>query len=231
MELYQSVAGVRVAYFQKRHKIYRGLSHHLCFFIMILFVGFTAHGQVNSSTDSAGQPSSTQRDVQKESRDYLVTLKGDTLYGNYRKPVFGHSAFSVNGKKIILDPEEYGAYHANGALYRSIQVSSNTKATWMECLEDGAICLYQYIAYKVNGGVNDPRNLPGSAVVWLAQKNAGPLMNVNGVMATTDLAKHNLERLLLDSPDLSAEAKALPFSTRTVQGLIQAYNRKFKPLK
>lgn len=167
----------------------------------------------------------------RQAQDFIVSNAGDTLMGHYKKPLFGHSAFVVGGKKIQLDPRLYSAYQAKGVLFRSVQVSKSTEPTWMECLEDGKIKLYQYIAYSAHTRGNSPRSLPGSSTVWLAQKNGGPLLNVNGVMASEDVAKSNLHRLLLGQPKLTAELKNYPFNTNTVRGLIHAYNKQAKALK
>ncbi|HTN36557.1 MAG TPA: hypothetical protein VL053_05755 [Arachidicoccus sp.] len=180
---------------------------------------------------STEDTSQSQVNKVKDTRSFIVSNAGDTLFGTYKKQVFGHAAFKIAGKKVLLDARGQQAYQVEGILYRSVQVSPATSPVWMECLEDGKIRLYQYIAYKSGPQGGTPRDLPGSSVVWLAQKKGAPLVNVNGVMSTEDQARRNLSNLLQDQPELSAEIMNLPFSTRTVQGLIAAYNRNAKALK
>lgn len=202
--------------------------------VMFCLVLLSVQAQSADTTTAVNATADTDLYKMRESKqkpDFIVSNAGDTLFGRYKKPVFGHSSFVVGGKKIQLDPRIYSAYQAKGILFRSVQVSNSTEPTWMECLEDGKIKLYQYIAYKANTRGNNPRSMPGSSTVWLAQKNGGPLLNVNGVMASEDIAKSNLHRLLIGQPKLTAELKSYPFNTNTVRGLIHAYNEQSKALK
>lgn len=157
--------------------------------------------------------------------DTLITRSGDVLIGRYSKPVFGHSGFIVDGKKQALDAKKYKAYTTDGVWFRSVKLSSGVDPVWMRWLERGAIDLFQYIAYGAATRIS-PRNLPASYVVWLASKNGGPLLNVNGVMASEGQARDNLFKLLSDQPKLAGELDSLPFTTNTVAGLIAAYNRR-----
>lgn len=190
-----------------------------------------AASPVHSTSIEDTSPSQVNKVKAKDTRSFIVSNAGDTLFGTYKKQVFGHAAFKIAGKKVLLDARGQQAYQVEGVLYRSVQVSPATSPVWMECLEDGKIRLYQYIAYKSGPQGGTPRDLPGSSVVWLAQKKGEPLLNVNGVMSTEDQARRNLSNLLQDQPELSAEIMNLPFSTRTVQGLIAAYNRNAEALK
>lgn len=163
-------------------------------------------------------------------KDSLITNDGQVLVGRYNKPVFGHSSFTIKGKKIPLDAAHYKAYKNDDKWYRSVQVSASVDPVWMECLELGSICLFQYVTYGSATRIS-PRNLPASYVVWLASKNSGPLLNVNGVMASEIQAKENLHKLLLDQPGLAGELENAPFTTGVVRGLIAAYNRKVNTTK
>lgn len=162
--------------------------------------------------------------------DSLITNNGEVLVGRYNKPVFGHSSFTINGKKHPLDAKQYKAYKNDGIWFKSVSVSSRVDPVWMQCLERGTIDLYQYVAYGAATRVS-PRNLPASYVVWLARKNNGPLLNVNGVMASEVQAKDNLHKLLLDQPGLAGALDSVPFTTHAVRGLIAAYNRKIDTTK
>ena len=153
--------------------------------------------------------------------DSLITLQGEVLVGQ----VSGHRNFKVDGKKYRLDPEKYKAYKNGQTWYRSVHVSSTVEPVWMEWLEQGTIELYQYVTYGASRRVS-PRDLPTSTIVWLARKNGGPLLNVNGVMASEQQAKSNMERLLLGQKDLLGELKIEPFSARLIRGLIAAYNHR-----
>ena len=156
--------------------------------------------------------------------DSLITNNGEVLVGRYNKPVFGHSSFTIKGKKLPLDARQYKAYENDGIWFKSVSVAPSVDPVWMQCLERGAIDLYQYVTYGAATRVS-PRNLPASYVVWLARKNNGPLLNVNGVMASEVQARDNLHKLLLDQPDLAGAMDSIPFTTRAVRGLIAAYNR------
>jgi len=153
--------------------------------------------------------------------DSLITNSGAVMVGK----VSGHRSFKIDGKKRPLDPNLYKAYKNDVTWYKSVRLSPGVDPVWMQWLEKGPIDLYQYIAYGPATRVS-PRNLPTSSVVWLASKNGGPLLNVNGVMASEAGAKANLQKLLLDQQDLAGELDNVPFTTRAVRGLIAAYNRR-----
>lgn len=159
-----------------------------------------------------------------QDKDTLIAQDGKVYTGHYNKPVFGHSSFTINGKKQPLDPKTALAYKHDGTWFKSVQLAPSADPVWMQMLERGAIELYQYISYGAATRVS-PRNMPESYVVWLASKNNGPLLNVNGVMSTEIRAKENLHRLLADQPELAAAVQRDPFNTRVIRELIAAYNR------
>jgi len=166
-----------------------------------------------------------QQHVFAQDSDTLIGLDGKVYTGHYNKPVFGHSSFTINGKKQPLDPKTAQAYKHDGTWFKSVQLSAAADPVWMQMLEKGAIELYQYISYGAATRVS-PRNMPESYVVWLASKNNGPLLNVNGVMSTEIRARENLQRLLADQPELAAAVNTDPFNTRVIRELIAAYNRR-----
>ena len=159
-----------------------------------------------------------------QSNDTLILRDGKVLTGRYNKPVFGHSSFTTGGKREPLDPRTAAAYQHDGSWFKSIQLAPDADPVWMQMLERGAIELYQYVSYGAAVRLS-PRDLPESRVVWLASKNNGPLLNVNGVMATEAQARENLKRLLADQPGLVAAVSTAPFNTRVIRELIAAYNR------
>lgn len=152
--------------------------------------------------------------------DFLVSNMGDTLYGKFKKKLFDEATFIVNGEKIALDPTQYSAYYTKHTLFRSIQLSAATNPQWMECLENGRICLYQFIMQQ---NIR-PGQLPMTRVIWLAQKKNGPVLNVNGIMSTQDVAKNNVAALLADKPDLQKDFTQNPFTLKSVRYHIQQYN-------
>ena len=164
--------------------------------------------------------------VAKGQSDSLVTIDGKILVGKYKKPVFGHSCFISEGRKIQLDPTLYTAYKSKGTWYGSVKVAENLAPIWMECLERGKITLYQYVHFGTGGPKKSPRTIPESQVVWLARKKGGPVLNVNGVMASSAQAKENLKRLLMDEPELLHEVDLAPFTTGVIRALIEGYNRR-----
>ena len=157
--------------------------------------------------------------------DSLITIEGKVLVGKYKKPVFGHSSFVSDGKKLVLDPERYAAYKSGDTWYGSVRVAAQLKPVWMQCLERGAITLYQYVQFA-GSPKKSARSLPESQVVWLASKKGGQVLNVNGVMASTAQAKDNLKRLLIDEPSLSNEVDSAPFTPGVIRALIEGYNRR-----
>lgn len=172
-----------------------------------------------------GAPSVFGQDNATVGTDSLISNNGIVFTGHYNKPVFGHRSFTYNGKKHPLDAKQYQAYKHDGIWFKSVQLTSVADPVWMEWLERGPINLYQYVSYGAATRVS-PRNLPQSYVVWLAQKNNGPLLNVNGVLSTQEKAKENIYRLLIGQPDLAGELNDAPFNTRMIRGLIAAYNRR-----
>ncbi len=153
--------------------------------------------------------------------DFIVSNNNDTLYGKFKKKLFDQATFIVNGEKIPLDPTQYSTYSFKHSLFRSIQLSPNTNPQWMECLENGTICLYQYVMLQNTR----PGQPPTSRVIWLAQKNGGQILNVNGVMSSEDVAKSNMSALLADKPDLQNDFLEGPLNTKSIQYFIQQYNK------
>jgi len=152
--------------------------------------------------------------------DFVVSGTGDTLYGKFKKKLFDAATFIVNGEKIELDPAQYAAYYTKHTLFRSIRLSPDTNPQWMECLENGPICLYQFIMQQ---NIR-PGQLPMTRVIWLAQKKNGPVLNVNGIMSTEDVAKNNVAALLADKPDIQKDFSDNPFTLKSVRYHIQQYN-------
>jgi hypothetical protein len=152
--------------------------------------------------------------------DYLVSNSGDTLYGKFKKKLFDQATFIVNGETIALDPTQYAAYSFKNTLFRSIQLSPQANPQWMQCLENGEICLYQYLMLD---NVR-PRQTPVNRVIWLAQKGNGALLNVNGVMASQDIAKNNLINLFTDEPAVLHAFKLSAFTLKNIRYFIQQYN-------
>ena len=118
----------------------------------------------------------------------------------------------------------YKAYSHEGIWYKSVQLTTEADPVWMQCLEKGPITLFQYVTYGGAARVS-PRNLPDSYVVWLASKEDGPLLNVNGVMSSETQARANLHRLIMDQPDLARDLDTEPLTTKVIRGLIAAYNK------
>jgi len=152
--------------------------------------------------------------------DYLVSNAGDTLYGKFKKKLFDEATFIVNGEKIVLDPTQYSAYCTKNTLFRSIQLSPKAAPQWMQCLENGRICLYQYLML---GNVR-PGQPTINHVIWLAQKGNGSILNVNGIMASEDIAKNNLTLLFADNPVVLNAFTKSSFSTKNIRYFIQQYN-------
>ena len=152
--------------------------------------------------------------------DYLVGNGGDTLYGKFKKKLFDEATFIVNGEKIVLDPTQYSAYCTKNTLFRSVQLSGQANPQWMQCLEDGKICLYQYLMLS---NVR-PGQTAINRVIWLAQKNKGTVLNVNGVMASEDVAKSNLTNLFADNPAVLNAFRQSSFTTKNIRYFIRQYN-------
>ncbi|WP_156522623.1 hypothetical protein [Arachidicoccus ginsenosidimutans] len=159
--------------------------------------------------------------AQDEDRgDFLVSNTGDTLYGKFKKKLFDEPSFIINGEKVPLDPTQYAAYSYKHTLFRSIQLSPNVNPQWMECLENGKICLYQYLMLS-NAR---PGQQPINRVIWLAQKGSGTLMNVNGIMSSETIARGNLDRLFIDNPTILNAFRQSKFSAKNIRYFIQQYN-------
>ncbi|MDE1190828.1 MAG: hypothetical protein PW786_01585 [Arachidicoccus sp.] len=155
------------------------------------------------------------------SKDFVVSNEGDTLYGKFKKKLFDAATFVVNGETIPLDPTQYTSYCTKHTLFRSIQLSENTHPQWMECVEDGAICLYQFI-FQQNVRAGQP---PVGRIIWLAQKKGGPLLNVNGIMSDESSARNNLSALLADKPAIQNDFLTAPFSLKNIRYHIEQYNK------
>ncbi len=158
----------------------------------------------------------------KKYKDYLVTNKNDTIYGKFKKPLFGELRFESGEDLYELDPELYKAYYDSNEKKVYERKTINNKPMWLTCIINGRIKLYEQF---YNTAQADGRFL--MVRIWLAQKDDTPLMEVmsSSMMVQKPIGKQNLEYLVRDNEKLFNKLQQVTnYSYKTAKAFIDAYN-------
>lgn len=112
-------------------------------------------------------------------KEYIVTLKRDTLWGNVSKPIFGKPRFAEAGqsKSIAINEKNIKAYHRIISLEKSETfvariLPEKSKPIFLQLHEQGEIQLYEM--------KRTSSSMYGTVTVtsWFASKVDGPLFSV-----------------------------------------------------
>jgi len=193
-------------------------------------------------------------------KSYIVTKTNDTLYGRLKVN------YLIGGIKLItadssyrLDPNTYVAYYnaKDNTLYRSKvlpgfipkdlakKMAIPEKASWLKCIEDGKIKLYEYKSYtfgKQMDNVLDVTSAISSIVVtggipnseytsWFIEKDSSQLASIkyNNVVSagskTRKERKELLKDMLADNDIVSQNYSQIrSFTFKAIEKLVHAYN-------
>lgn len=158
----------------------------------------------------------------KQTPDYMVYDNGDTIYGKFRKPLFGSLSFVSDGNSILPDPKYFKAYYSKSEdrIYRKVLIDQ--KPYWFALIEDGPIKLYEQLDNNAlaNGHSTVIRR-------WAGQKNNGILQEIksSGPEGINDNGRLNLEYFLSDNQSLYQTLHTTKeYSFKNVRTLIRQYN-------
>lgn len=193
-------------------------------------------------------------------KSYVVTKTNDTIYGRIK------ANYLIGGAKLItadssytLDPNAYIAYYnaKNKALYRSKvlpgfiprdlarKMSIPENASWLKCIEDGKIKLYEYKSYtfgKQMDNLLDVTSAISSIVVtggipnsgytsWFIEKDSAQLTAIkyNNVVSagskTRKERKELLKDMLADNNKVSQNYSQIrSFTFKAIAQLVHEYN-------
>ena len=159
----------------------------------------------------------------KKYKDYLITNKGDTIYGKFKKPLMGQLRFESGDDLYELDPTLYQAYYDSNDKKVYERKMINGKPVWLTCIINGKIKLYEQF---YNTSQADGRFI--MVRIWLAQKDDTPLMEV---MSSTlnvvqkPVGQQNLEYLIRDNADLFKQLQlSTNYNYKIAKRFIEAYN-------
>lgn len=203
---------------------------------------------------------SARADSPVKEKSYLVTKANDTIYGRIKVN------YLIGGVKLItadtsykLDPNTYTAYYnaKNKMLYRSKvlpgfmpkdlakKMSIPEKASWLKCIEDGKIKLYEHKSYtfgKQMDNVLDVTSAISSIVVtggipnaeytsWYIEKDSSELASIkynNVVSAGSKTRKERkalLKDMLADNDKVSQNYdQTKSFTFKAIEKLVHDYN-------
>lgn len=155
-------------------------------------------------------------------KDYLVTNKNDTIYGKFKKPLFGELRFESGDDMYELDPALYKAYYDANEKKVYERKTVNDKTIWLTCIVNGRIKLYEQF---YNTSQADGRFI--MVRIWLAQKEGTPLMEVmsSGLAVQKPVGQQNLEYLVRDNEKLFARLQQITnYSYKVAKAFIEDYN-------
>lgn len=193
-------------------------------------------------------------------KSYIVTKTNDTIYGRLKvNYLIGGIKLITAGSSYRLDPNTYVAYYnaKDNALYRSKvlpgfipkdlakKMAIPEKASWLKCIEDGKIKLYEYKSYtfgKQMDNVLDVTSAISSIVVtggipnseytsWFIEKDSSQLASIkyNNVVSagskTRKERKELLKDMLADNDIVSQNYSQIrSFTFKAIEKLVHAYN-------
>ncbi|WP_184544677.1 hypothetical protein [Mucilaginibacter sp. FT3.2] len=204
---------------------------------------------------------STNAQTALKNRSYIVTKTNDTVYGRIK------ANWLVGGLKLVtadsvykIDANTYTAYYnaKKKTVYRSRvlpgfisaelakKMSMPENATWLKCIEDGEIALYEHksstFGYSLDnalgitttfGSIIGTGGIPNSEFTnWYVEKGGSPLTPIkyNSFVSAGSKAKKErkqlLKEMLADNDGVSKSYdQNKPFTFKLVQTLIHEYNR------
>lgn len=203
---------------------------------------------------------SARADSPLKDKSYLVTKTNDTIYGKIK------ANYWIGGAKLIaadstykLDPNVYTAYYnaKNKVLYRSKvlpgfipedlakKMAIPEQASWLKCIEDGKIKLYEYKAYTFGNQMDnalDVTSAISSAIAtggipnaeytsWFIEKDNSGITSIkyNKIISagskTRKERKELLKDMLADNDKVSQNYNQTnSFTFKVIEKLVHEYN-------
>lgn len=166
----------------------------------------------------------------KKYKDYLVTNKGDTIYGKFKKPLMGELRFESGDDMYELDQSLYKAYYDSNEKKVYERKIINNKPMWLTCIINGKIKLYEqfYNTTQANGRFLMVR-------LWMAQKEDTPLMEVMASSLSvipSPQGQQNLEYLVRDNDKLFNKLQQVTnYTYKVAKTFIEVYNSQAEETK
>ncbi|WP_153800521.1 hypothetical protein [Foetidibacter luteolus] len=157
----------------------------------------------------------------------MVTLANDTVYGKIKKPLFQKYQLTNDTSTYPCDIRTVASYYFSKKkeLYRQQTIPGDKKASFLLCIEDGKIQLYEYertiSTFSPNGGSSS------TTIIWYAKKADGEMVEIktNALMGSREKRKQHVSDLLKDNEEVYKQfLDASSFSFKTIRKLIQQYN-------
>lgn len=203
---------------------------------------------------------SARADSPMKDKSYIVTKTNDTIYGRIK------ANYLIGGIKLItadtsykLDPNAYIAYYnaKNKMLYRSKvlpgfiprdlakKMSIPENASWLKCIEDGKIKLYEYKSHtfgkQMDNALDVMSAISGIVVTggvpnteytsWFIEKDSSQLASIkynNIVSAGSKTRKERkalLKDMLADNDKVSQNYdQTKSFTFKAIEKLVHEYN-------
>lgn len=158
-------------------------------------------------------------------KDYIVTGKGDTMYGKIKQPLFSKLIFVSKGVEYWLD-ETVKAYFINksSATYYNIVQPETGDKVFMYVVEKGEISLY---TYTVSVRTYDGKSL--STTNWYIEKKGTPISMIKSTSAFAGGKKDRKELLRASIADKAEILKLYDendsFTFNNIRKIITEYNK------
>jgi len=162
-----------------------------------------------------------------QKKDYVITLKGDTIQCSISKPLIGAPRYKVNGgENIAIHPDSISEYYrANKKLRcRAVYNGDTTKPEFMTVVENGTVSLYEVVNTYYNGTVTT------STKNWYVGKGSNRVSELK-TSALLFLDKSRKDRkdefanMLQDKHEIyDTYIKQKKFSFKQIQKLVHWYN-------
>ncbi|MEN5057535.1 hypothetical protein [Sphingobacterium kitahiroshimense] len=176
----------------------------------------------------------TRQGVAQELKDYVITMKGDTIYGELGSVKSKKVYMLVNGeRKTYYPPQLYRIYnHNTGKHYATSfiqmgmqkikdsdpkmfiikeKVKLKNKPLFTEILHDGDIIVYNFKDYNSGGGGMMPVFSSSNDCYYALKRSTGEIaeLKISGLFILGRMSKKNrnanLVKMIADEPELVAK--------------------------
>lgn len=180
----------------------------------------------------------TPTDTLPTEKDYIVTLKGDTLKGDIRSQTQKGVRFKKKGNKKFekIPASEIQSFFIFWGTTRYVykDLRSNGDLLLSEVLEEGSIILYEIRTYTntytptipLGTGISIGSGIVRSGnIVWFAEKQeGGKIIEINSYSGNKEGRKNLFMNFIADQPFLVDRLNKEKFNVELVRSLIKEYN-------
>jgi hypothetical protein len=164
-----------------------------------------------------------------QTEDYVININGDTVKCELSLYSLGGPKYKVpDGKKEKIDIEKIKEYYhaSNDLRFRAVYVDTLSKPKYMQVIESGPICLYQYAPANYSGTMG---MLTTSAIQWFVSKKGDRAIALKSTSllgsGNKQERKDTLSEMLKDKPEIYNKYVADDkFSFKQIINLVHLYN-------